>query len=319
LANFTTVSDLCDDALFMAGEDAAADVSPWYDRTPELLSAVQNALISGGGLADRSLAAIDWWWLRASARGKITVVNAVNADGDESGAFVYNSNTVALTPGTGGTSSLGAYLLINGRRDTTPVVIAPVPAPVDELNLNAVFPLASLTTTDWIAAHLDYALPNDFIRFTGALQMGRDPYKIEVTDPNTLEELYPLGNISPGTPKLAALVNESTLRFSHYLLDGPLDVTFEYVQSHTALARGGTPNIPHAHRRILSYGAAYLIMWEKRDRSRGEVFTLFSTAWDAMMADHYKQTMGPNFGQIIPRPTGRWGGPQRNAKGEIVG
>ncbi len=329
MANFTTVIDLCDDALFMAGEDVAANVSPWYDRAPELLSAVMDAIVSGAPLGDQVLTATDWWWSRKARRGGVTIYNAFNEDGAESAAFVQGSDNVDLTPGTTSTESWPTGVTIDtwlvkvaNRADHTPRILTHGVPELSPITLGEVWLPESITTTDWIAFQLDHTLPSDFVQFTGHLQHGRDPYVIEVTDANTLEERYPLGRISAGTPQLAALVDATTLRFSHYISDGPMRVEFEYEFDPAALTRGGTdPVIPHHFRRILSYGAAYLIMWERRDNSRGEAFRLFAGAWDAMSQENYKQTMGPNYGQIIARPnrvaSRRW--PLRTASGNIIG
>ncbi len=323
MANFTTVADLADDALFMSGEPTGANQSNWYGRDVDLLNAVQTALISGGSFADRTLAAIDWWWARKSRRGNIIITNGINTNFVETAVIAQGNPAISLSTGLITADPLNHMLLVTGKRDQIPKITArTLGPPVTDFDIEQAWKPASITTKDWIAVLLDYALPTDFARFMGPVTHGRHPYEVEITDANTLEERFPLGNISGGTPWLAALVDDSTLRFSHYITDGPLVVEFEYVMLPAVLTRGGSDSvIPHQHRRILSLGAAYIMMWEKRDSSRGEVYAAFAAAWEAMETEHYKQTQGPNFGQFVARPgqTTAARGPLRTESGIIIG
>jgi len=333
MANFTTVSDLCDDALFMAGESIGADASAWYDRAPTLLSAVMTALTAGTPLADRYLDHVDWWWARSSLRGIVKLEHAVNVNGAEAITLTNGSDQVTFDTGQLPSSgwdprSNNSWLLLGHTRDTIPFISAlnnGRPFVPSSGTMDAAWGHDTVTTSNWITYKRDIALPSNFGRFVGSLSCGRPPYIIQVVDANTLEEMFPAArreSAGLGCPSHACLQDEVTLQFSHYIEGNFMDVEFEYIPDASQLTRGGTdPVIPQHHRRILSYGAAYLIMWEKRDKNRGEAFGLFSGAWEGMANEQYKQTMGSAYGQITARP-GQVGGGRRRLvteSGIIIG
>ncbi len=60
--------------------------------------------------------------------------------------------------------------------------------------------------------------------------------------------------------------------------------------------------MPHQHRRLLSLGAAYLMLFDKVDGKMGTASQMFQSAWQAMAEEHYRQsTDNENFGRILSR------------------
>src|SRR5262249_53207639 len=135
---------------------------------------------------------------------------------------------------------------------------------------------ANDTDTGWLAYPDSYALPTDFVRGVSPLFLYGFPSNlpttqtIDVVEPSDLERMYPQSfpwaqgpaTVGGGLPILAARINQSRIRFSHFLQTTdtlPIQIEFEYIRAPDVIAEGTIPTIPVQHRRILSYGAAYLI------------------------------------------------------------
>src|SRR5262249_9551700 len=153
------------------------------------------------------------------------------------------------------------------------------------------------SSAQWVAYKDQVSLPADFVRFTTPLKMGRQPYEIEIVDMAVLERSYPRSRLWLGTPRGAAIVNDGSTESlaphkRHMLQDGPVVAGFEYLYKQAELvdATGSElPPMPHQHRRVLSLGAAYLMLFDKVDSKAGSVQRMFMDAWEAMAEEQYRQ------------------------------
>lgn len=308
MANFTTVDDLVADALWVAGE-AQTSVSSYYVRALDYLNAVYTALLSGGSFADHALPSIDWWWAQVTRPGSIALLNLV-----ENSAITLTATNASATinfssgPGTALVNYRIAFLQ---DLDQLLYVTTHASGAATSATIDLAWQKATYASTSWVAWKDHYALPNDFLRFTTPLTMSRVPYEVQLVDPVVMRRTYPIARLWRGTPQVAAIehvdtgagYSTPTLHFSHMISDGPIVLNFEYLAKLTALALGTEPRIPFHHRRILSLGAAYLMLLDKVDGKAGAVFQQFQSAWDAMAEEHYRHTSdNKNFGRIITRP-----------------
>lgn len=306
MANFTTVRDLRNDALWVAGE-AQTSASSYYARSLEYLNAVLIALLSGGPLGAEVLPAVDWWWAQQTKRATIVIPNAVNTDGSKTVDLTLNSATVTFSSGV--TPSLAGYRLALLDDQDQLLYISAHTDLASTATSDLAWKKATVTGKKWVAWDDQVALPTDFVRFTTPLKMGRHPYEIEITDLVTLEKKYPRSRLWLGTPQCAAIVNAGSaalaLHFSHMLQDGPIVAEFEYLFKQSELADSTgleEPTIPHQHRRVLSLGAAYLMLFDKVDKKYAVIGKMFMDAWQAMAEEHYRQaTDNENFGRILSR------------------
>jgi hypothetical protein len=124
------------------------------------------------------------------------------------------------------------------------------------------------------------------------------------------------GRATAGLPIAASRVTDTKLRFSHYLFtpDTPLPVQleFEYIRRPDVLDEGRIPPVPIEHRRILSYGCAYLILADKDDTTAPLVWQQFQAQWKAMLDDYRRglRRMSTRWGVVQPsRVTAAWGPP----------
>jgi hypothetical protein len=118
----------------------------------------------------------------------------------------------------------------------------------------------------------------------------------------------PLDISSAGTAASYSVTNivaPIALHFSHMLQDGPINAEFEYLTKVTEMADSTgleEPPLPYQHRRLLSLGAAYLMLFDKVDAKYQQVGKMFESAWQAMAEEQYRQTTdNQNFGRIISR------------------
>jgi hypothetical protein len=306
MANFTTVRDLRNDALWIAGESQTS-ASSYYARSLEYLNAALISLMSGGPLGAMTLPAVDWWWAYKTRRGSVAIENAVNTDSARSITLTQNNSGFTLSSTLSPLSLVGYRVVLTDDQDQMLYVSNHAVALQPETD--ETWKKATRTTSGWVAWKDQYALPSDFVRFTTPLKMGRWPYEVELTDYATLERKYPRSRMWLGTPQCAAIVNAGSgglaLHFSHMLQDGPIVCEFEYLFKQTELADStGTeePPMPHQHRRVLSLGAAYLMLFDKVDAKYAQVGKMFSDAWEAMAEEHYRQaTDNENYGRILAR------------------
>jgi len=329
MAYFATAKDLKIDALFLAGEPV--DGNSQYDsRAYEWMTVVARALISGGQFGQSVLEPYDWTWARAWPRGAIQLMQPINGTHTLTATFQTGTRAVTVTPALGSDVNLAGYRI---QQDTTParhLVLASQNNPAANttyVTLSEPWTGTSMSVTTWLGYPDTYELPPDFIRGTSPLFIMAFPsfglpYSIDVVDPPDLERYYPQtwpmagGRTTAGFPVVAARVTETKLRFSHYLYtpDTPLPVQleFEYINRPDVLSEGTIPAIPVQHRRILSYGLAYLILSDKDDSTAADLWQKFQAQWKAM-ADEYRRglrRMSSKWGVVQPsRVTAAWGPP----------
>jgi hypothetical protein len=264
--------------------------------------------MSGGPLGALTLPAIDWWWAHQTKRGFVSLLNAVNTDSSRSITLTQLSTGFTLSAAIPG-ENLSKYRVILTDDQDQMLYVSTHPFALQP-DTDTQWLKATRTTSGWVAFKDSYIVPSDFIRFTTPLKMGRQPYEVEVVDFATLEKTYPRSRMWLGTPQCAALRQDSGgrlgLHFSHMIQDGPIQFEFEYLCSQTELADSTgleEPVMPQQHRRVLSLGAAYLMLFDKVDAKFSQVGKMFSDAWEAMAEEHYRQaTDNENFGRILSRP-----------------
>lgn len=335
MANFTTVGDLRVDALWMAGEPSAT-TGAFYARALGYMNVVLTALLAGGALGAITLPKVDWWWARSATPGWITLLDAFNDDAAITATFTQNSSTVTYSSMTTGLSLLGYRLIVSsGSADQIAYVSAHTVSTTTS-TISLAWKPATVATTACIGYKNTYALPTDFMKFSTGLRCSRSPYEIPLVDMRDLEKEFPRNRVWIGTPMAAALLIPSNatgttapaVHFSHVPTDGPWVIEFEYLKSQTALAISGTDAsdttdapLPLQHRRVLSLGAAYLMLVDKNDGRQDRIGAMFRDAWDAMAMDDAQ--LGANndqYGRLLAFPgIGGNSQPLRTSSGLIIG
>jgi hypothetical protein len=324
---FATASDLKKDGLFLAGEPD--DGNSQYDsRAYEWLTIVERSLLSGGQFGQSILQPYDWLWARAWPRGAIQLSQPTNGDRSVTATFTtgsrYAETTTMLPDGT----NLAGYRIQEDATAARHIVMVSqndVAANKTYITLQEPWTGRSKSVATWMAYPDTYELPTDFIRGTSplfimAFPASGFPYTIDVIDPPDLERYYPqtypmaAGRTQSGLPIVAARVTETKLRFSHYLFTPdtpfPVQIEFEYLRRPEVLAEGSIPMVPIQHRRILSYGLAYLILADKDDSAAGPVWQQLQAQYRAMQEEYRRglRRMSTRWGVVQPsRVTPAWG------------
>lgn len=163
------------------------------------------------------------------------------------------------------------------------------------------------TVNDWWAYPDTYTLPEDFVRgvsplYVAGVDLIAGSGQIDVVESSQMENQFPHSAVMGGFPQVAARVSQERIRFSHYL-DTPempqnVQVEFEYIARPPVLAEGSVPTIPIEHRRILSYGLAYLILADKDDAGAEALWSMFQAQYKAMRDDEIRDRM---------KMSSRWG------------
>jgi len=329
MANFTTSSDLRVDSLWMAGEPSSGTTSGYYSRALDYQNIVLTCLIAGGALGAITFPKMDWWWARSATPGWVTILDAFNDNAGTTVTLTQDSTTFSLSAAYA--LSLTGYRIVvsSGSADQIAYVSAHTAA-ASTGTLSLAWKPATVATTSAIAYKNTYDLPTDFAKFSTSLRCSRSPYEIPLVDIRDLEKEFPRNRVWIGTPMAAALLIGTSaagytipaLHFSHAPTDGPWVIEFEYLKKQTALT-GSTdePPIPHQHRRILSLGAAYLMLVDKNDARQAQIGGMFRDAWDAMSMDE-AQLGGNNdqYGRLLAFPgIGGNSQPLRTSSGLIIG
>lgn len=210
MANLSTVSDLRNDALWVAGE-AQTSASSYYARSLEYLNTALRGLLAGGPFGALDLPAVDWWWAYHSKRGQVVIPNAFNTNQAISATFTQNSATVNLS--VAATVRLGRWrvAILNDQDQLYRVISHAAAGGANVFTIDLPHQKATVTTAGWTAWRDHILLPWDFDRFATALKIGRYPYEIELTDMVSLERRFPRSRLWLGTPQCAALINPEAL------------------------------------------------------------------------------------------------------------
>jgi hypothetical protein len=320
MSYLTTGLDLKLDALGLAGEPSDGTSSYTDQQVYEWLTVTERALVSGGFFGPSILQPTDWFWARAWPRGAIQMVQPFNAVGTATATFTAGSNTVTVTGAT--LPDLSGYRLfrpdVAARQLIDRIDASTTP---DTLILREPWTGASDATTSWLAYPDTYQLPQDFVHGCSPLFMFSFPSNlpwqswIDVIDPTDMERIYPQTypwaqgaqtTVGGGVPMLAARVTDTRIRFSHFLntpnSTNPMQLEFEYIRRPNVIAEGTIPLVPIEHRRVLSYGAAFLILDDKKSSQMNSMWAHFEASYKAMRDELARdmRRMSTRFGVVQP-------------------
>ena len=321
MSYLTTGLDLKLDALGLAGEPIDGTSSYTDQQVYEWLTVTERAIVSGGFFGPSVLQPAEWFWARAWPRGAIQMVQPFNATATSTGTFVSGSNTVTVTPSTG-LPDLSGYRLfrpdVPARQLIDHVDNSTTP---DSIILREPWTGDSDTSNDFLCYPDTYLLPQDFVHGCSPLFLYSFPSNlpwqswIDVIDPADMERQYPqtypwaqgaTTTVGGGVPMLAARVTDTRIRFSHFLntpkTTNPIQVEFEYIRRPPVIAEGTIPLIPIEQRRILSYGAAMLILDDKKSSQMDSMWAHFQASYKAMRDELARdmRRMSSRFGVVQP-------------------
>lgn len=354
MANFATLADVVEYALFRAGEHTTGQLGDgdFYNGTdggPVLgyINDVMEGLLLGSPLGltgedGRPLPGLDWWWARKQPNGVLHLRAPVTQ-----GTVSVVKGQTALTFSTllaEGSAIVGQFIvgqgIVGGAVDLTGWRIRigsarclPRIASTDTTGNTTTAVLDSPWTEDTVtngaytAFQLEYALAADFLRFSGEPMICGYPWRFPVMDEATLDQSWPISSLTGGTPAAAALIGPQTIRLSHYPLD-LARVEYNYIGLPSPftvddLTNGRDLILPPHYRRILGVGAAYYITYDKADTKAGDLRSEFAGLYRAMVSEHnrHQRKMSKGFARYnyrLGQVKGWRNGPLRTESGLII-
>ncbi len=330
MANFQFTSDILADALFRAGEPTDGT----SDYAAEVLTYLNNVyyqVCRGGSELSPSIYE-DWAWLRKPLPGTLILKPAINA-----GTVTVTQNSTGITFTSGPAPDVDNYFF---KVSTHPDVfrIAAHTAGSTSATLDSVYTGPTVSGAGYTLYILEYNLASDVMRIVAPMRTRVAvagewcEYKIHRSDPDTMDDSYPPGQIIAGVPDLFAEVGETTqgtrrIRFNRYIspsLTNYVRVEYEYLVRPTTLTSPGTseePVLPLEWRHVLAdFVLAYL--FGAKDDSRAPAAAQAAQAGLLGMAKENRYQMATaskHYFRLYPRME-RWSrGPLRTESGLILG
>lgn len=325
MANFQYTSDLKADALFRAGEPTDGS-SDWDARVLEYLNRAYRILRDGGSELD-PMVREDWWWLRKSPPGVLTLQPTITT-----GSVTTTNNSTSITFSSAPAASVANYFF-KIDSDSDVFRVATHTAASTAATLDSVYTGSTGAGKAFHLLKLEYDLASDVLRLIAPMRvyrptpLGLRDYKIHGISLNELEEDYPLPLIEPGIPDLFAHVGETKVRFNRYggLTSTELiRVEYDYLYKPADLANTALeePVVPLDRRQILADIALVFLFADKDDSRATAMLTIAQRGLYAMAAEnrHKHATQSDHTGKIRPRcPRIVRRGPLRTSSGLIIG
>lgn len=316
MANNQYSSDLINDALFKVGEPVD-DTSDFQDAAVRYLNKGYQAIQTGGGEFAQDNNVI-WWWLKAEST--LTLQTKITT-----GTVLVTQNSASITFSSAPASSVaGWHFKVDTHSDV--FVISTHTAGSTSASLDSVYTDTTTAAAAYKLYKLDYDLASDVQYLISPLRTYQQSrYKINVVSMKDMEEQFPLSTVQEAVPRISAMVDEDTIRFSGF----PTQLTrvdYDYYKfDTTALTDSGSqePLVPRTYRRVLSLMTAFWLGQDKNDDRALAYASEARSLINAMAKENRLRWMrSGRLAQIFPRynPRGRRArGPLRTESGHIVG
>lgn len=294
MSNYTTTNDLLLDVLWRAYEKTDGS-SQFADAALRYLNRAYRSLWTGGGefLPTKP---IDWWWMKEAAT--ITLLP------------YFNTGTISVTQGSDIASlstppsiSLQGYWLMVDGANVAYQVTTHAAADVGII-LDSIYNETSAATATFKALPLDYALPSDCLKVLDPLwSQNLQASKIPMASMSEMWAAYPLMRITQNIPTLFAPIDETAIRFSHFV-DTYVRIDFEYMKVYNDLTTdpSSVPLLPLNYRHVLADMATGLVMLDKEDSRAASTVEQAKAGIAGMQAENRKRwSTASEIGTIFPR------------------
>ena len=298
--NLKFSSEIMNDALFRAHE--LTDGSSDFDAQALVyMNRGYRAIYMGGAEFDSKFKE-DWWWLKSE--GSIILQPTI-----KTGTVNLTKDSSSITFSASiATDVAGYYFKADNHADV--FVVSVHGGATDAATLDTVYTGDTDTTASYRLMKLNYDITSA-IKLIAPMQGYQDrQFKIEGISLDSLERDYPLGDIHAGIPSKFAMVDEDTVRFSHYGDDngGLIRVDYDALTLPADLTDSGAeePLIPLQYRHILSDATLFFLLTDKSEQLAPAMGLLTKSGIMSMAKENRNRWahMGQP-GMIYPRQTGR--------------
>ena len=322
MANTTTAADIIDDMLFRAGEPTDG-TSDFNATALQYLNRAHLGLCRGGAELDPTISE-DWWWLRKSPPGKLTLEQSITT-----GTVNVTNNSTAITFSSAPAASVATWFFsVEAEADV--YRISAHTAGAAAATLDSVFTGTTAPTATYKLFKLEYDIAADVLRIISPMRVYRADYDYEITgmDLLVLDRRWPLALIEEGIPSAFAQADEDTVRVNRYAgsATGLVRAEYDYLYRPSDLTDDASsiPAVPRQWRYVLADWGTFWLMLDKNDDRADAVGLAAKNGLKAMaMENRHKlgSVGGGAFGQIRPRQdeVRRATGPLRTSSGLIIG
>lgn len=261
MANLKFSSEIVDDVLFRAYE-LTDGTSDFEDQALVYLNRAYRSIYMGGTEFDIEFNE-DWLWLKQQA--SIIMQPTV-----KSGTISVTKNSASATFSAAiATDLVGYYFKVDDHADVFNISVHG--GATDAVTLDTVYTGDTDATATYRAFKIDYDI-SSAIKIVAQMRAYQDNQsRVEGTSLDSLERDYPLSDINSGTPKQFAMVDENTVRFSHYGSDndGFIRLDYTYLQLPDDLTNSGSeePLIPIQYRHVLADAALFHLLMDKNEEN----------------------------------------------------
>lgn len=319
MANFQTSEDIITAVLARIGEPLGG-TSGYQTEVVEAVNEAYRDLWNGGGALTQDIQA-DWWWMKSgSTPGVITLKprETITASVTNDSASVTLSSSIAET-------RAGWFLKIDGQADVFRV--STHTAGTAAITLDSVY---TGDTNSAAAGRLfltEYDLETDCLYMETPFRAYQGSQRrVTYLSEQELDWRYPLNEISSGVPDHFTLINDTTVRFSHYggTSSGDLiRLDYTYIKKPSDLTdNSAEPLVPLKYRSIIVNWATSMLLISKDD-DRASAYSQKATRGVVdMYKEHRRRTVlsGKDVARIRPRQRGLFPrGPLRTESGLIIG
>lgn len=304
------------DVLFRAGENATTSEYP--AAVVDYLNRTYRSLCSG---ASEFLPEYveDWWWLRG--HDVLTLLPAITA-----GFITVTQNSAAITFSVAPTASVVGYRFrVIGHPEV--FEIATHIAAATAATLDSVYTGPTGAGMSYQLMKVTYPLSVSVAAITGPMVGYRNSPKIIGLSPERMDVLWPLPELTTGTPQAFSLETEQLVRFSHGgRTDGQsqrIEYRFRPVVADLTDDISSVPLLPLAWRHILADMALTHVLLTKNDDRSNAIALAARTALAGMLKENRRRIpkMDSSAGHIFPRQGGIFNRnqPLRTDSGLIIG
>jgi hypothetical protein len=299
VANYRTTQDIAGAVLFHAGEmtDGSSEFSA---RVLDYINRAYRAIWTGGGEFLPS-GGEDWWWLRSTSPGTLTLEPAITAltanvtRGSTSVTF-----SAAPTPLVD-TNVAGWHVRFGTDLDV--FRIASHSAGSTSATLDSVYTGNSGTGVASVLFKLEYALPSSVMRVLSPMRTGS--IQIPGYDSAAFDRVWPPTMARAEDPEAFLFLTDRRIRFNAYPTQlRRVEYGFIPIPADLTNAPNEEPLVPLEWRHILVDGALYFLLLDKQDPRADAAALRFRSGLQAMAVENRRRMRvaagGAKYGRLVP-------------------
>ncbi len=311
-----TNAELIDDALFRAGESIDG-TSDYEAAALRYLNRAYRAIGNGGTELDSNL---DEKWLWLKTEGTLTLRPRI-----ATGTVSVTNDSDTITFSTSLADIVGYHFRVDDHADVFKISLH---GGGTAATLDSVYTGPTESGKAYKAFKIDYDLANDIKELIGPFKVYQDDrvriYGLELTE---LHFKWPLNLITQGVPHNFAMIDQDSVRFSHYGKDESTElirVVYPYLRRPADLANDANEClIPEDWRHMISDWVAFYLMVDKNDDRASGLGEMARNNLKSMAKENRRLLvhLNRNYGNILSRPNHRTRskGPIRTEGGFILG